>query len=350
MTDRAKGGEREGMAREIYNFVSNLEESLDKKVSIKFDFDRIMICGMGGSAIGGDIIKDSVIGEIKYPVTIQRFPDLPKWVNEKTLAIVSSYSGNTIETLSMYHQAMGRNCPIIVMTSGGELEQFGIKNKQTIIKMAPGLQPRSALGMNLGYLANIMDSLCGTKCVAGIRKLVPSLMKLRDKLDGSKSEARKIVEGIQERIPIVYATAGIYASAIRWKSQINENSKVMAFAGSVPEFNHNEIMGWSEGELRGKCVLIFLYEVSAPKAIRKMADTSISAMRGYGQDVKVVKIKGRSSLERILRAVMIGDYVSLYLAESRGVDPMDIHSIVEFKARISSGKSPKSSGVKKKTK
>jgi len=349
MTDRAKGGERKGMAREIYNFVSNLEESLDKKVSVKFDFDRIMICGMGGSAIGGDIIKDSVIGEIKYPVTIQRFPELPKWVNEKTLAIVSSYSGNTIETLSMYNQAMGRNCPIIVMTSGGELEQLGIKNKQMMIKMAPGLQPRSALGMNLGYLANIMDSLCGTKCVAEIRKLIPSLIKLRDKLDGNRSEARKIAEEIQERTPIVYATAGIYASAIRWKSQINENSKMMAFAGSVPEFNHNEIMGWSEGELRDKCVLIFLYEVSAPKAIRKMADASISAMKGYGQDVKVVKIKGKSSLERILRAVMIGDYVSLYLAESRGVDPMDIHSIVEFKARIS-GKPPKSASGKRKTK
>ncbi|MDR2846671.1 MAG: bifunctional phosphoglucose/phosphomannose isomerase [Candidatus Methanoplasma sp.] len=327
--------DHDSMASEIYIFLDNLRDSIEEPLNLSADFNRIVICGMGGSAIGGDIIRDCVIGDIKCPITVQRFPELPKWMDEHTFVVISSYSGNTNETVTMYHQAVEKGCNIIILTSGGQLEELGKKNGNYIIKMAPGFQPRSALGLNLGYLANIVDELCGTETRAEIRKLLPSLYKLRAKLCGNHGEAWEIAKKIDERIPVIYATAGIYASTTRWKSQINENSKMMAFAGSVPEFNHNEISGWSEGELRDKCVPIFLYETAAPRVIRKMADASISALKKYGQDVKVVRISGRTSLERTLRAVMIGDYVSLYLAYFMGVDPMDIRSINEFKSRLS---------------
>lgn len=326
--------EHNSMAHEIYNFVDNLKTAIDVPFKIKADFNRIMICGMGGSAIGGDIIRDCVIKESRYPITVQRFPELPKWVDSRTFIIISSYSGNTSETLSMYHQAVEKDCPIVIMTSGGELERLGTERGDKIIKMESGFQPRSALGLNLGYLAAIMDATCGTNCVVEMKKMLPSLYKLRDRLSGDKSEAWKIAQEINGRIPVIYSTAGIYASAIRWKSQINENSKMMAFAGSVPEFNHNEIAGWSEGELRDRCIPLFLYESSAHRTIRKMADASMVALRNYGQDVKVVRIRGKTTLQRTLRAVMIGDYVSLYLAHLQGVDPMDIKSIIEFKSRL----------------
>ncbi|MDR1405019.1 MAG: bifunctional phosphoglucose/phosphomannose isomerase [Candidatus Methanoplasma sp.] len=322
------------MAHEIYNFVDDLRIAVETPMKIDADFSRIMICGMGGSAIGGDIIKDCVIKESRYPITVQRFPELPKWVNSRTFVIISSYSGNTSETLSMYHQATEKKCTIVIMTSGGELERLGKERGDTIIKMKSGFQPRSALGLSLGYLAVIIDATCGTNCVQDIRMSLPALYRLRDKLSSDKSEAWKMAQSISGRIPVIYSTAGIYASATRWKSQINENSKMMAFAGSVPEFNHNEIAGWSEGELRSRCVLILLYEISAHKAIRKMADASVAALRRYGQDVKVIRIRGRTPLQRTLRAVMIGDYVSLYLAHLQGVDPMDIRSINEFKKRL----------------
>ncbi len=322
------------MANEIYNFVDDLKTATERPIRIDADFNRIIICGMGGSAIGGDLIRDCVFRETKYPITVQRFPELPKWVDEKTFVIISSYSGNTNETISMYHRAVEMKCKVVIMTSGGELERLGIERGDTIIKMAKGFQPRSALGLNIGYLAAVIDSICGTTCVQDIRKLLPTLYKLRDKLSGDKSEAWKIANSINGRIPIIYSTAGIYASAIRWKSQINENSKMMAFAGSVPEFNHNEISGWSEGELRERCVPIFLYESSSHKLIRRMADASMEALHRYGQDVQVVRIRGRTTLQRTLVAVMIGDYVSLYLAHLQGVDPMDIRSINEFKSRL----------------
>ena len=337
MADNAKcrsDPEHSSMSHEIYNFVEDLRDAIKVPIDINISFNRIMICGMGGSAIGGDIIKDCVIQDSRHPITVQRFPELPKWVNETTFIIISSYSGNTSETLSMYRQAVEKNCPIVIMTSGGELERLGRERGDTIVMMKPGFQPRSALGLSLGYLAVIIDATCGTNCVQDIRRMLPDMYRLRDKLSSDKSEAWKVADDIKGRIPIIYSTAGIYASAMRWKSQINENSKMMAFAGSVPEFNHNEIAGWSEGELRSRCIPIFLYESSAHKAIRRMADASMTALKKYGQDVKVVRIRGKTPLQRTLRAVMIGDYVSLYLAHLQGVDPMDIKSINEFKTRL----------------
>jgi glucose/mannose-6-phosphate isomerase len=322
------------MAREIYNFADDLKFAVESRIDISPDFNRIMICGMGGSAIGGDIIRDCVFEESRYPIVVQRFPELPKWVDSKTFVIASSYSGNTRETLSMYNQAKERGCPVVIITSGGELERLGSERGDTVIKMVQGLQPRSALGLGLGHLAVIIDAICGTSCVNEIKRLLPDLYKLRDKLSGDKSEAWRIAQEINGRIPVIYSTAGIYASAIRWKGQINENSKMLAFAGSVPEFNHNEISGWSEGEMRSRCVPIFLYETSAHRIIRKMADASMASLRGYGQDVKVIRIRGRTTFQRTLKAVMIGDYVSLYLAHLHGVDPKDIGTINEFKSRL----------------
>lgn len=345
-----EGVDSDVIDEEIYNFLDNLKGAVDAQFEVSAKFNRIVICGMGGSAIGGDIIKDCVINDLDCPITVQRFPELPKWMDENTFVIISSYSGNTNETLIMYHQAMEKGCTILILTAGGQLKELGEKNGNYVVLMAKGLQPRSALGLNLGYLANIIDRVCGTKCRAEIRKLLPSLYKLRDKLCDTDGEAYRIAKDINGKVPIIYATAGIYATAIRWKSQINENSKTMAFAGSVPEFNHNEISGWSEGGLRSRCVPVFLYEVSAPREIRKMADASIAALENYAQDICVVRIKGKTVLERTLRAVIMGDYVSLYLAHFAHVDPMDIKSINDFKNRLNetiAGNKPKKS---KKTK
>jgi glucose/mannose-6-phosphate isomerase len=330
----SKEPEKGSMSKEIHLFVDHLGASINRKIEVKADFDRIMICGMGGSAIGGDIIRDCVLKEAKCPITVQRFPELPNWVDKRTFVIVSSYSGNTSETLNMYRQAAERGCRIVAITSGGEMERIGRERGDLVVKMEPGYQPRSALGLSLGLLAVIIDELCGTKSVQEIKKLLPSLYKLRDRLGGEKSEAWILANAIDGRVPIIYSTAGIYSSAIRWKSQINENSKMMAFAGSVPEFNHNEIAGWSEGELRSRCVPIFLYESSATITMKKMADAPMEKLKEYGQDVQVVRIRGKTALQRTLRAVMIGDYVSLYLALLNGVDPMDIRSIIEFKSRL----------------
>jgi len=347
MADIDVDNEYKVMVREIYRFVDDLEESIEASIEIESEFDNVMICGMGGSAIGGDIITGCVVNDSKYPVSVHRFPELPHWVNERTFMIISSYSGNTDETLSMYDQAVKKKCQIVILTSGGKLKKLGEEHGDRIIYMSPGVQPRSAIGLVVGYSAVIIDKICGTNCVSELKKLLPSLRRYRDELSGEESEAWEIARAVHGRVPIIYATAGIYPSATRWKSQINENSKTMAFAGSVPEFNHNEISGWSEGELRDKCLPVFLYEAAASKTIRKMADASISSMKEYGQDVRVVNVKGKTTMERILRSMMIGDYVSLYLAHLRGVDPVNVPSIIELKRRLAILMSDQSAGRRK---
>ncbi len=328
------GPRQDEMSYEVYVFADTLAKALDQPMDIKADFDKIVICGMGGSAIGGDIIRDCIIGSVKCPVFVQRFPDLPKWVDDRTLVIISSYSGNTGETISMYNQATERGCRIVIMTSGGMLMENGIRNGDYIVKLSPGFQPRCALGSMLGHLANIVDRLCGTDSVGEIRRFLPRMFELRDALSSPGGEAERIAHAIGDYAPVIYATPGIYASAIRWRSQINENSKMLTFTGSVMEFSHSEVSGWLAGNSMKKCLPVFLYEVGASEDTVKLADASIAALKDSGQDLLVVPIEGCTPLERTLTAVMIGDYVSLYLAYQHGVDPFTIEAINKFKSRL----------------
>lgn len=325
------GPEKDEMSYEVYAFVDTMAEALEQTIDIKADFDKIVICGMGGSAIGGDIIRDCVIADVRFPVYVQRFPELPKWVDKRTFVIMSSYSGNTRETLAMYEQAHERGCNIAIMTSGGELLENGTKNGDIIIRLKPGFQPRSALGTMLGHLANIMDSLCGTHSADDIRRFIPKMYELRETLARPGGVAEQIANTIGDQAPVIYATPGIYASAIRWRSQINENSKLLAFTGSVLEFNHSEMSGWLSGGSRKRCLPLFLYEKDASSETTKLTDACIAALKDSNQNVLVVPIEGSTSLERTLTAVMIGDYVSLYLAYRQGVDPFVIDAINKFK-------------------
>ncbi|MGE4577554.1 MAG: bifunctional phosphoglucose/phosphomannose isomerase [Candidatus Methanomethylophilaceae archaeon] len=322
------------IAGDIYAFLDNLEDSMKVPLRIDFKFKAILFCGMGGSAIAGDIISDCVADSAKCPIKIQRFPDIPKWVDKDVLVIISSYSGNTKETLSMYEQASAKNAQIIVLSSGGEILERAKENKDFIIKVTPGLQPRCALGYTLGIMINIMDALGDPTSRIAIQKSLPKLKALRDELSSDISIAWEVARRIDSKVPIIYSTTDIASSALRWKSQMNENSKMMAFSGSIPEFSHNEISGWSEGGVRDKCMPIFLYEERMNKYKRNAINASIGALRSYGVEPMVLKIRGRNITEKIIRSVMIGDYVSLYLAYISGVDPSSVASIDEFKSRL----------------
>ena len=342
------------MARETYCFVEDLDYAVSEELTINVSFDRIVICGMGGSAIGGDILADCAFSISNFPITVLRFPELPSWVNDKTLAIVSSYSGNTRETISMYEQAIKKGCTIIVITSGGKLKEMATANKNMVISVKEGLQPRNALGYTMGYMANVIDTVGGPKYKIGIKKLIPVLTKLRNRLStfDNVNVAKTVAIKIDGSIPVIYSTTGINASAMRWKTQINENSKMMAFNGTITEFNHSEIVGWSEGTTTNmNCVPIVLYEENASKMMKQMTDASIKTLKKSGVDMQVIKIKGKSTLERSLRAIMIGDYVSLQLAYFKGVDPAEVKTINSFKQKITqllTRKKSKSVGKKQK--
>jgi len=353
MSPKSKGHtDSKAMVQEVDRFVDGLAKSVKMRLRVPKNFNRMCVCGMGGSAMSGDIIADAVLTSWDVQVQVIRSTSLPNWMDERTLVIASSYSGNTKETLMMYDQASAKGCKIIVITSGGELRDKCLKDRNKLIEVPKKIQPRSAIGYAIGYLANIIESAGGPKIKTELTKMIPALRRYRGSIwmRNPESAAKQIAERMIKTVPAIYATGPLSATAIRWKNQINENAKMIAFNGAIPEMNHTEIIGWSECIQRSKCRPVFLCEDESPEAVGAMMQESIDVLRSSGLDPEVVTIKGRTAFERSLKAVMLGDYVSLFLASMHGVDPMDVGPIMTFKQRLAALLSRKKTRVPKEQK
>jgi glucose/mannose-6-phosphate isomerase len=335
MTQSSEQSKKE-MIQEVDRFVDGLEKAVKSKQKVLSGFTRMCICGMGGSALSGDIIVDAALMSWDIPVQVIRATSIPNWFDENTLVVASSYSGNTKETLMMYDQAKAKGCRLVVITSGGELKEKCLRDGNKLIEVPSNMQPRSTAGYMIGYLANIIESSGGPRLKKDIIKLMPTLRKFRGSIwmRNRGSLAKQIAERIQGTVPVIYSTGSLSAAAVRWKNQINENSKMIAFNGVITEMNHNEIVGWSECVQRSKCRPVFLCEHETTDTERSMLDDSIDIMTSAGLDPETVTIWGSTVLERSLKALMLGDYVSLFLAEMNNVDPMSVAPIVKFKQRL----------------
>lgn len=317
---------------ELDGFIDDFENGLNSDIPISADFDKIYICGMGASAIGGDIIADMLVQLSTVPITAIRSMDLPKWVNDRSFVISCSYSGNTKEALSMYDQAKARNCPMAVITSGGKLKERCVADNVTLFPMKEGMQPRNSVGLMVGYMINIIEKIGAAKCKEETLEILPNLRKFMKEVNLSNPNgyAREIAKELFGSVPAIYSTTGITSSTLRWQAQINENSKMLAFSGSVLEFNHNEIVGWIESDLKTICRPVFLYECGPEQP---MADASIEILKKYGVKLLVVKIEGKTVTERCLKSIILGDQVSLCLAEMKDINPLEIRSIDRFKEK-----------------
>ncbi|MCL2785712.1 MAG: bifunctional phosphoglucose/phosphomannose isomerase [Methanomassiliicoccaceae archaeon] len=328
--------ESKEMIQEVDRFVDGIARSVKTKLRMPSDFNRVCICGMGGSAMSGDIIADALTMSWNIPIQVIRSTSIPNWMDERTLVIASSYSGNTRETLMMYDQAKAKGCKMVVITAGGELRDKCLRDSNKLIEVPIGLQPRSAIGYTIGYLANIIQTAGGPKVRDELTRMIPLLRRYRGSIwtRNPESEAKHIAKRLHGTVPAIYADGALSSAAVRWKNQINENSKMIAFNGAIPEMNHNEIVGWSACAHRTKCKPVFLYEEGSSDVQGTIMLESVELLRSSGSDPEVVTIEGRTVLERSLKAVMLGDYVSLFLASMNGVDPMDIEPITSFKKRL----------------
>jgi len=340
------------MIQEVDRFVDGLAKAVRTKLRMPFRFNKMCICGMGASAMSGEIIADAVLTTWDIPVQVIRSTSIPDWVDDLTLVVASSYSGNTRETLMMYDQAKAKGCKIVVLTAGGELRDKCLKDSNKLIEVPSNMQPRSSTGCTIGYLANIIETTGGPKIRTELIKMLPALRKYRGNIwtRNTDSPARDLAKSLYGTVPAIYATGPLSAAATRWKHQICENSKMMAFNGAIPEMNHNEIVGWSESAQRTACKPVFLCEDEAPEAIRSMMHESIEILISAGIAPEVVTITGSTGLERSLKAVMLGDYLSLFLASLNGVNPMDVRPIKTFKQRLSALLGRKATEKQKQTK
>ena len=322
------------MAKEISGLVDDLTAALDVKSGISRKYQRVMICGMGASAIGGALFADSMYYSSKISVSVVKTMNLPVWVDKDTLFVACSYSGNTYETLHMYKQAMAAGIDVVAITHGGKLKEMSQENGNMLMEIGGDLiQPRSAIGWFIGLLGGVIEDAGGPDVRRQLRALIPNIIEYKNEFEADGCYAQTIANRLKGKIPVIYGAPNLAAASLRMKTQLNENSKVIAFSGVLPDFNHNEIVGWYDDDHKYFFHPVLMVDDEFEEIAKIIKATKgLLASRDVGLDV--FKVKGDSVLEKDIYAVMFGDYVSLYLAALREVDPCDVSPIVDIKSRM----------------
>jgi glucose/mannose-6-phosphate isomerase len=332
------GWDRLDMLHQIDSFVRHIKESIGYKVEPLTGVSNICLCGIGGSAMCGDILIDYLAPICDRNVTVVRSVSLPKWVSIGTLVVVISYSGNTKEALDIFQDSTSRGLKTVCITSGGELLRRAKEKNVPFVLVPPGIQPRAALGYLLGSAAVVLDSAGACSPVNAISEVIPFAMSAREKLAPSVpisgNPAKKIALALEGHVPIVYCPRSIRSVGVRWQNQISENAKVVAFTGEIPEMNHNQMVGWLSGYGVSKLKPVFIVPSALEPTINKMTMVTIQMFNERGMDPVVVQLEGTTLMENLIYGLILGDMVSYYIARLSGVDPTPVDVIGEFKNRI----------------
>lgn len=335
------------MYKKIYNFPEQLEEAAGIGKKIKPDpnyfknIKNIVVAGMGGSAIGGDLVRSFLADRISIPFAIGRHYRLPGYVDKNTLVIVSSYSGNTEETLSAFDDAFKRGAMIACITTGGKLGDLADKHGLLKATLPTGYAPRAALGFSFTPLLFLISRLGLVDDVENdIIELIGGLKALRDTFSIDKktenNPAKALAAKLYNKVPIIYSGPELTdAVGTRWKGQICENAKCLAFNNQFPEFNHNELVGWNVIDAyRDKLVVIYLRDSDDHDRIKKRMSIVHEIIDKL--DVEIIDIwsQGDFALGRMFSLIQIGDFASFYLAVLNKIDPTPVKVIDFLKAEL----------------
>jgi glucose/mannose-6-phosphate isomerase len=311
--------------------------------------EAIIVAGMGGSAIGGELLKDWARDRAAVPVDVCREYHLPAYANKNTLVLVTSYSGETEETLSVFLEALKRKCMIICISSGGALTEFAEKLSIPHLLAPSGMAPRATLPYLFVPLLGILEKM---GLASGVNTEFSETVRVLKRISSENSPQRplsdnlskKLASNVNGTVPAVYGFGFYRAVAQRFKTQFNENSKNPAKWESFPELNHNEIVGWEAAREFAKLFsVIFIRDAEEPKEIRQRIEFTKEVISKGPAKLFEVWSSGKSSLARMSSVICVGDFTSVYLAVLRGVDPTPVRTIALLKERL------KKTGVKEKT-
>lgn len=301
----------------------------------------VAICGMGGSAIAADLVVGAYRERLRVPVTVVRDYYLPGWIGENTLVVLSSYSGGTEETLTAASQALERNCLCVAVTSGGKLGTHYADEGVPVIPVVPGLQPRAALLRMLVPLVVVLDRMqvlpSMTSDLEEARATIAaSVAALGPEVEEAANPAKQLARALTSSVPLIWGAELTAPVAARWKGQFNENAKVPAYSSVLPELDHNEIVGFAgmPAELSPLVQLILLRDERQHRQVQRRFDLTRELVEQHVHRVLSVTAEGQSALARTLDLVLLGDYVSLYLALLRAVDPGPVEVIERLKTRL----------------
>jgi glucose/mannose-6-phosphate isomerase len=303
------------------------------------DVTSLVFCGMGGSAVAGDVLRAVFRDRLQIPVEVNRSPVLPQHAGPSTLVAICSYSGNTAETLASFHDALARGCRIAVVTSGGTVRELAASNGVPAIDVPGGYQPRAAFGQlgfawlgaleAMGVLPAISDEVRET--VSLLEGLVAAN---GPDVAGAANQAKQIADFIGDRVPVVWGAEGVASvAAMRWKTQMNENGKVPAFASSMSELDHNEVVGWTRPYGERFAVIALRTDNEHPE-IAPRFPLSLEIAERSGAVTAEVSSLGRTPLARLLTLVYVGDITSVYVGLRRGIDPTPVVAIDHLKAAL----------------
>jgi glucose/mannose-6-phosphate isomerase len=302
---------------------------------------NIVICGMGGSAIGGDLTRSLVDDEARIPIIVARGYDLPAFVGSNTLVIISSFSGATEETLSCCEQALQAHARVLAVTTGGPLaaraEQAGFPLIQ--FRFQPG-QPREAIGYSMLLMLGVLSKLGyvgdRTTEVDAVANLLQSMVQeLGPDTPADQNPAKRLAQRLFGRIGVIYGGGLMAEAARRWKGQLNENAKNWAFYEQMPEANHNAVLGYQFPiNLSERLLVVMLSSSLNHERIGLRESITAEVLGRWGVRTERVEARGTKPLEHVLSATYFGDYVSYYLALINDIDPSDIEVINHLKQRL----------------
>ena len=317
-----------------------LAESINIEKHQKKGYKSIAFLGMGGSAIGGQLIRDWLLNESKIPIIINREYELPGFIDEDTLVFAVSYSGNTEETLSAFEKACEIGCDIITITSGGSLEKKAIGRSITCIKIPGGRQPRSAIPYQFFIPATIMKRLnLIHESWNQIDETLQQMKQMREEYKPetltTKNHSKQLAIKINDTIPFVYGPSFCKGVTYRFKTQLNENSKTPANYGVFPEIFHNAIMGTEGSEhVLEPISFIIIRDPTGEGIISKKIDNFIKIIKDKVKFLVQIETKGNGRLARMFSMIYLGDFVSAYLGILNGHDPGTTYSIERLKKGI----------------
>ncbi len=329
----------------LYHLPDQIEET--KKIIENVDLpkifrvDNILICGMGGSAISGDILQSYLRRKLSIPMEVNRSYDLPKWVNKYTLVFSQSYSGDTEETLLAFKQAYEKHCQIIAVSSGGRLEEYCSNRGIPHIRIPSGYPPRAAIGYLLFSMLFALKKIGIFQYNIELDETIALLREVREEFNENvsidKNIAKQLAIKIHGNIPQIYSLDIYEPIAKRWMNQFSENSKLISRYNVLPEATHNDIVAWSFDEKISKNFsCIFLRDsIEENNSMRLRIDFMKKILSSMVSNIEEVHPRGKKFLAKMMYLLYLGDYISCYLAFLRNVDPTPIDAITELKEILS---------------
>jgi glucose/mannose-6-phosphate isomerase len=329
--------DRAGQLQDVLALPDHLRDALWRVESARLEPSesvRLVVCGMGGSAIGGVLAAAALGDRLSRPLLTIRGYELPSWLPPDCTVLCSSYSGDTEETLACFEAATALGARRVVATTGGALADVARADAVPVIGLPAGLQPRAAVG----YMFVVAAELAAlTGAGPAIRTEIDSAAaRLEGARDALSEQAAALAGALAGTIPAIYGSDLTAPVAYRWKTQINENAKWPAISHELPELDHNEIVGWqgldSDSSLRLSA--IFLTDSDQHPRVGERFDLTAKLIASHAAGVHTIETDGETRTERLLQAVMLGDLLSLQLAAQRGVDPTPVEVIERLKDEL----------------